>query len=298
MIDTIILGTIALDSIETPSGKVTDALGGSAAYAAYACSFFTKPGVISIIGEDFPKNHWQLLEKQMDLTGVEKKGKTFRWSGLYEHNLNTAKTLRTELNCLTELKPKLSQEYRKAKYVFLGNTDPEIQLAVFKQLDDPELVVLDSMNLWIQNKKTELLEMIGKTDVLLLNHDEACQLFETTSLVNAAQKALSLGPTAIVIKKGEHGSLLFTKDKHFSASAYPLELVKDPTGCGDCFGGAFVGYLAKTKDTSEKNMRKAIIYGSVIASFNAEDFSIYEMQKLSQNEIQKRYEEIKEMKTF
>ncbi len=298
MVETIILGSIALDSIETPFGKVTDALGGSATYAGYACSFFVKPGIVGIIGEDFPKSHWTTLSQKMDLAGVEKKGKTFRWQGLYEYDMNEAKTLRTEINCLTELQPKLSPEYRKAKYVFLGNTDPEIQLAVFEQLENPELVVMDSMNLWIQHKKAQLLKMIGKTDVLLLNHGEARQLFETTNLVKAAQKALSLGPTAVIIKKGEHGSLLFTKDKHFNAGSYPLEVVKDPTGCGDCFGGAFIGYLAKTKDISEKNMRKAIVYGSVVASFNAEDFSIHRMEKLKHSEIEQRYEQMKEMKEF
>lgn len=298
MVDAVVLGSIALDSVETPFGKVQDALGGSATYAAYACSFFAKPGVVSIIGTDFPKHHLSTLENKVNLEGVERSGKTFSWHGLYEYDMNEAKTLRTELNCLTELDPKLPQEYRNAKFAFLGNCDPDIQLKVFSQLRSPELVVMDTMNLWIDHKKEKLLEMISKADVLLLNDGEARQLFSTVNLVKAANAALKLGPSAVIIKKGEHGSLLFTKDSHFSACGYPLEVVKDPTGCGDCFGGAFVGYLAKTRGISEKNMRKAIVYGSVVASFNAEDFSLHRLQKLSHSEIEKRYEEMKQMMEF
>lgn len=298
MVDAVILGTIGLDSVETPFGKVSEALGGSATYAAYACSFFAKPGVVSIVGTDFPNHHLQTLEKRMNLEGVQRFGKTFRWQAMYEFDMNEAKTLRTELNCLTEMNPDLPSEYRSAKFAFLGNSDPDIQLKAFSQLQSPELVVMDTMNLWIAHKKAKLLEMIAKTDVLLLNDGEARQLFGTVNLVKAANAALKLGPTAVIIKKGEHGSLLFTKDSHFSACGYPLEVVKDPTGCGDCFGGAFIGYLAKTKDLSEKNMRKAIVYGSVVASFNAEDFSLHRLQKLSTSDIEKRYGEMKQMREF
>ncbi len=298
MVEVVILGTIGLDSVETPFGKAEEALGGSATYAGYACSFFSKPGVVSIVGTDFPNHHLQTLEKKMDLDGVQRSGKTFRWQAKYEFDMNEAKTLRTELNCLTSLNPSLPLEYRNAKFAFLGNSDPEIQLKVFSQLRSPELVVMDTMNLWIEHKKEKLLEMIAKTNVLLLNDGEARQLFGTVNLVKAANAALKLGPKAVIIKKGEHGSLLFTKDSHFSACGYPLEVVKDPTGCGDCFGGAFIGYLAKTKDLSEKNMRKAIVYGSVVASFNAEDFSLHRLQKLTHAEIEKRFIEMKQMREF
>ncbi len=298
MVDVVVLGTVGLDSVETPFGKVENTLGGSATFAAYACSFFAKPGVVSIVGEDFPKHHLSTLEKKMNLDGVERHGKTFRWSGLYEFDMNEAKTLTTELNCLTEFDPVLPLEYRSAKFAFLGNTDPEIQLKVFSQLRCPELVVMDTMNLWITHKKEKLLEMIKKTNVLLLNDGEARQLFETVNLVKAAGKALSLGPTAVIIKKGEHGSLLFTRNSHFSACGYPLEVVKDPTGCGDVFGGAFTGYLAKTMDLSEKNMRKAVVYASAIASFNAEDFSLRRLQELTHPEIEKRFEQMKQMREF
>jgi len=298
MVDAVILGSIGLDSVETPFGKAEEALGGSATYAGYACSFFAKPGVVSIVGTDFPKYHLSTLKKKMNLEGVQRSGKTFRWQAKYEFDMNEAKTLRTELNCLTELNPTLPNDYRDAKFAFIGNSDPEIQLKVFSQLRSPELVVMDTMNLWIEHKKEKLLEMIAKTNILLLNDGEARQLFGTVNLVKAANEALKLGPSAVIIKKGEHGSLLFTKDSHFSACGYPLEVVKDPTGCGDCFGGAFIGYLAKTNDISEKNMRKAIVYGSVVASFNAEDFSLHRLQKLNRKEINQRYREMKQMRTF
>lgn len=299
MVDVVVLGTIGLDDVETPFGTVDAVLGGSASYASTACSFFAKPGVVSIVGEDFPKHHVAILDgKGINLDGVIRHGKTFRWAGLYEFDMNTAKTLRTELNCITEFSPVLPPVYRAAKFVFLGNLDPDVQMQVFKQLRSPDLVVMDTMNLWIEHKKEKLLEMISRVDLLLLNDGEARELFKTINLVTAAKKALSLGPRAVIIKKGEHGSLLFTKDSHFSACGYPLEVVKDPTGCGDTFGGAFVGYLAKTRDVSEKNMRRAIVYGSVLASFNAEDFSLKRMEKLTHGEIEKRYEEMKGMREF
>ncbi len=299
MVDVVVLGTVGLDDVETPFGKVESALGGSGSYASFACSFFAKPGLVSIVGEDFPKHHVAAFEKRgINLDGVVRRGKTFRWGAVYEFDMNEAKTLRTELNCITEFSPNLPPVYRAAKFVFLGNLDPDVQMQAFKQLRSPEFVAMDTMNLWIEHKKEKLLEMISKVDVLLLNDGEARELFKTVNLVTAAKKALSLGPRAVIIKKGEHGSLLFTKDSHFSACGYPLEVVKDPTGCGDTFGGAFVGYLAKTKDISEKNMRRAIVYGSVLASFNAEDFSLRRMEKLTHGEIEKRYEEMKVMREF
>ncbi len=299
MPDTLILGTIALDDIETPFGKQKDALGGSATYAAYAASFFSSPGIVSIIGKDFPKDHYEMLKnRNICLKGVEKGDKTFRWNGYYEFDMNEAKTLRTELNVLESFQPKLPAEYRDIKYAFLGNLDPDVQLAVLEQLNKPELVVTDTMNFWIEHKKDRLLDVIKKTDILVLNDGEARQLFKTLNLVKAANQALELGPKAVIIKKGEHGALLFTKDKHFNAPGYPLETVKDPTGCGDSFGGALIGYLAKTKDHSEANLRKAIVYASVIASFNAEDFSLNNLKKINQADIEKRFNELKEIRKF
>jgi ribokinase len=305
MSDVLIIGTVALDTIETPFGKVEKALGGSATYASFAASFFSKPALISIVGEDFPKEYIELLEKRsIDLEGLEIKGKTFHWEGYYEFDMNEAKTRKTELNSLAGFKVEVPEKYRNIKYVFLANIDPKQQLAALEQLDDPEFVVLDTMNFWISSKKNELMKVIKKANVLLLNDGEARQLFSTASLVKAANEALKLGPEAVIIKKGEHGALLFTKNKqsnnfrHFSAPSYPLENIKDPTGCGDSFGGAFIGYLAKTKDLSEKNFRKAIIYGSVIASYNAEDFGTNKFRNLAKEDIEKRYREMRDIREF
>ncbi len=299
MADPVIIGTVALDSIETPFGKVKDVLGGSACYASIAASFFSTPGIFSIIGKDFPEKYIKFLnERGIDTKGIIVGDKTFRWQGFYEFDMNQAKTLRTELNSLQTYKVEVPDHYKKAKYLFLANIDPELQLKVIDFIENPELIVIDTMNLWIEHKKDKLLEAIKKSDVLVMNDGEARQLFKTTNLVKAANAALKLNPKAIIIKKGEHGALLFTKDKHFNAPGYPLENIKDPTGCGDCSGGAFTGYLAKTGDLSEANMRKAMIYGSVIASYNAEGFSIERLKEINQEDIEQRYKEFKDIRDF
>ncbi|MFC1690683.1 PfkB family carbohydrate kinase [Nanoarchaeota archaeon] len=299
MAKTIIIGTIGLDTIETPFGKKEEILGGSATYAAYAASFFTQPGMVAAAGEDLPKDHTDLLiKKGIDIKGVKKQGKTFRWEGYYEYDMNEAKTMRTELNSLASFDAEIPQEFENAEYVFLANIDPELQLKALEQFKNPQLIVMDTMNFWIDNKKDKLIEVIKKTDILLINDGEARQLFETTNLVKAANAALKLGPKAVIIKKGEHGALLFCDDKHFSAGGYPLEDIKDPTGCGDSFGGGLIGYLAKTGDHSEKNLRKAVVYGSVIASFNAEDFSLDNLKKVDSEKIEKRFHEFKAMREF
>lgn len=299
MVDLVIAGTIALDGIETPFGKVDNVLGGSATYAAYAASFFSQPGIISIIGKDFPKKHIKELKKRnISLEGVKKQGKTFRWNGYYEFDMNEAKTLRTELNSLKTFKPEVPEKYKNAKYLFLANIDPSVQLGIIDKIKKPELIITDTMNFWIEHKKDDLLKVIKKTDILLLNDGEARQLFKTTNLVAAANKALKLGPKAVIIKKGEHGALLFTDNKHFNAPGYPLENIKDPTGCGDTFGGAVIGYLAKTQNKEEPNIRKAIIYASVLASHNAEDFSLERLKKINQEDIEKRFKEFREIREF
>ena len=299
MVDTAIIGTVALDSLETPFGKVKDVLGGSATYASIAASFFSKPGILSIIGKDFPKEHIQFLNKRgIDTDGIIVGDKTFRWQGFYEFDMNEAKTIRTELNSLESYKVKVPEHYKDAKYVFLANIDPELQLDVINTIRKPELIVMDTMNFWIEHKREQLLKTIDKADILVLNDAEARQLFNTPNLVKAANKALKLNTRAVIIKKGEHGALLFTDNKHFSAPGYPLENIKDPTGCGDSFGGALTGHLAKTQDTSEKNIRKAIVYGSVIASFNAEDFSIERLKRIKKGDIEKRFKEFKAIREF
>lgn len=299
MNDTLIIGTVALDTIETPFGKVEKALGGSATYAAFSASFFSRPAIISVVGEDFPKEYFELMKKRnINLDGLKTEGKTFHWNGFYEYDMNEAKTRKTELNSLENFKAEVPENYKDIKYVFLANIDPEQQLEVLKQMNSPEFVVLDTMNFWIDNKKKYLLEVIKKANVLIINDGEARQLFNTVNLVKAANQALKLGPKAAIIKKGEHGSLLFTKNKHFNAPGYPLENIKDPTGCGDSFGGAFIGYLAKTKNLDEKNLRKAIVYGSVLASHNAEDFGLNRLKQLTMDDIEKRYKEFQNIREF
>ncbi|MBU90345.1 sugar kinase [Candidatus Woesearchaeota archaeon] len=299
MTDPIIIGTVALDSLETPFGKVKDVLGGSATYASIAASFFSKPGILSIVGKDFPNEHIKLLnEKGINTTGIITGDKTFKWQGFYEFDMNEAKTIRTELNSLESYKVEVPEIYKDAKYVFLANIDPEQQLEVINSIKKPELVVMDTMNFWIEHKREQLLKTIDKADILVLNDGEARQLFDTPNLVKAANAALKLHTKAVIIKKGEHGALLFTDNKHFSAPGYPLENIKDPTGCGDSFGGALTGYLAKTKDLDEANLRKAVVYGSVIASFNAEDFSIERLRKIKHEDIEKRYNELKAIREF
>jgi sugar/nucleoside kinase (ribokinase family) len=299
MVDVVVVGTVGIDTVETPFGKAPDVLGGSATYAAWSTSFFAKPGMVSIIGEDFPQEYLALLQQRaINLDGVAKNGKTFRWQGLYEYDLNEAKTLRTELNCLETFNPQLPEEYKTAKFVLIGNTDPEIQMSIINQMNGAPLVMTDTMNLWIDIKKDKLLEVVKKTDIFVLNEGEARQLFDTPNLIQAGNKALQLGPRAVIIKKGEHGALLFTKDSHFSAGSYPLEIIKDPTGCGDTFAGALMGYLAKCGELTDKNLRKAIMYGSVVASFNAEDFSLERMKSLSLEDIEQRFTQMRDMREF
>ena len=299
MNDVLIIGTVAFDTIETPFGKVERALGGSAAYASFAASFFSKPALISVVGNDFPKDYIELIKKRkIDVDGLKITGKTFHWDGFYEYDMNEAKTRKTELNSLEHFKVEVPEKYKKIRYVFLANIDPEQQLETLRQMDKPDFVVLDTMNFWINNKKKSLMDVIKKVDVLLLNDGEARELFKTANLVKAANAALSMGPKAVIIKKGEHGALLFTKNKHVNAPGYPLENIKDPTGCGDSFGGAFIGYLAKTKDLNERNFRKAIVYGSVVASHNAEDFGLNRLKDLKMSDIEKRYKEFRDIREF
>jgi len=301
MVDAVIVGTMALDSIETPFGKAEGVLGGSATYASYAASFFCRPGIVAVVGEDFPQDALQILGKRnISLDGLkkEKNAKTFRWQGSYEYDMNEAKTLKTELNVLASFKPDLPAEYRDARFIFLGNIDPQLQLDVLSQIRSPNLVIADTMNFWIEHKREKVKEVIKKIDVLLLNDGEARELFETPNLSRAGKSALGMGPRAVIIKKGEHGALLFTRAAHFSAPSYPLENVVDPTGCGDCFGGGLTGFLAKTDDVSEWNVRKAMIYGSAIASHNTEGFGLEVLKKISIVDVERRFNEFKSIREF
>lgn len=299
MVELIIIGSIGLDDVKTPFGEKKAVLGGSAIYASFASSFFTNPGVVSIAGKDFPEEHKKLLrDRDINIDGIEFKGKTFRWEGKYEYDMNEAKTLKTELNSLIEFSANLPEHYKDDKFLFLGNIDPILQLKVIEQATNPKFIAMDTMNFWISSKKETLIEVIKKVDLLLINDGEARQLFNTVNLLKAAKEALKLGPKYVIIKKGEHGALLFTDNTHFNAPGYPLEVLKDPTGCGDSFAGGMMGYLAKTNNLSESNIRKAIIYGSVIASFNAEDFSLERQKRLTNDEIEERYKEFEKIRKF
>jgi sugar/nucleoside kinase (ribokinase family) len=301
MVDVVISGTVALDSIKTPFGEAKEVLGGSAVYSSVAASGFAKVGIVSVVGKDFPKKYLNFLNTMgISTEGIEvkKKGDTFRWSGFYEYDMNQAHTLDTKLNVLAAFDPKLPDAYRQSKYIFLANTDPEVQMKVYKQMKKPRFVMMDTMNFWIENKKEALSKMIEKVDVLVLNDAEARQYWDTPNLVHAGRSFLDLGPKAVIVKKGEHGALMFNDGACFSAPAYPLEKLVDPTGAGDSFAGGFIGWLARTEDVSPRNMRKAVIFGSAIASYNAEDFSLNKLKKITRDDIFNRYMMFQDIVSF
>lgn len=297
----VVVGSVALDSVETPFGKVENALGGSATFFSVAASFFTKDiKLVGVVGDDFPQEHVDFLQSRgIDLAGLERvSGKTFHWSGRYGDNLNMAETLSTELNVFENFAPKLPSSFRNSEYVFLANINPELQMDVLRQVESTKLVVCDTMNLWISIRKTELLETIKHVDIFVLNDAEARQLTEEPNLNRAAKEILEYGPNRVVIKKGEHGAVTFTKTSYFSSPAYPLEGISDPTGAGDTFAGGFMGYLASIGDLSESGVRKAIVYGTVLASFNVEDFSLNRQRSLTSGEIESRFHEMRAITQF
>ena len=289
-----------MDNVKTPFGEVKDALGGAAVYSSVAASYFTPVRLVGVVGNDFPDQHVEFLsERNIDLAGLQKvDGKTFRWAGYYEFDMNQAHTLDTQLNVFQEFRPHLPEEYRESKYVFLANIDPELQLQVLDQIKSPKLTVCDTMNFWIESKPDTLIEVLKRVDVVFLNDAEARQLCGTFSLVKAARLIREMGPKVVIIKKGEHGAVMVSDHTYFSAPSYPLEEVKDPTGAGDSFAGGFIGYVASTDDISEANIRKATIYGSTLASFDVEDFSLSRLSSLTQSDIADRYDEFKQIAFF
>jgi len=299
----LIVGTVAFDAIETPFGKTDKILGGAATYIGLSASQFgVDSGIISIVGGDFPEEYLNMFyEKNIDTSGIEikKEGKTFFWSGKYHYNLNNRDTLITDLNVLADFNPIVPEKYLDCDFLMLGNLHPDVQMSVIKQIPvRPKLVVLDTMNFWMDNTLNQLMEVIKKIDVITINDEEARQLSGEYSLVKAAEKIHGMGPKYVVIKKGEHGALLFNDGNVFFAPALPLEEVFDPTGAGDTFAGGFIGYLASTHDISFENMKRAIIYGSNFASFCVEKFGTERMLNLSQKEIQKRLQQFKELTQF
>ena len=287
------VGTMAYDAIETPFGKTDRILGGAATYIALSAShFMAKSNIVSVVGEDFKQSHLNLLKsKGADLEGVQviKNGKTFFWSGKYNLDMNTRDTIDTQLNVLAEFNPIVPEAYKDAQYLMLGNLMPSIQQRVLDQLPQrPKLVVLDTMNFWMDNFWEDLIEALKGVDVLTINDEEARQLSDEYSLVKGAKKIMAMGPKFVIIKKGEHGALLFHEDQIFSAPALPLEDVFDPTGAGDTFAGGFIGYLAKTDNISFENMKRAVIWGSVMASFTVEKFGTERIAELTNNDINER----------
>ena len=296
----LVVGSVAFDSVETPFGKAEDILGGSATYFSTSASFFSDVNLVAVVGEDFPAEHVEFLRsRNIDLAGLQTSpGETFRWAGRYGYDLNEAQTLDTRLNVFETFQPKLPDGFENSEFVFLANIDPELQLEVLKQVKRPQLVACDTMNFWISGKRDALVKTLGHVDILLINEGEVRQLADEPNLVKAARAILAMGPKTLVIKRGEYGAYMFTEHTIFSAPAYPLETVFDPTGAGDTFAGGFMGYLAANSNLSEKAMRQAIIFGSVMASFNVEDFSLNRLKTLAYSEIEERFRKFKLLTEF
>jgi sugar/nucleoside kinase (ribokinase family) len=298
----LIVGSIAIDNIKTQLEEHKDLLGGSASYGAIAASFFSPVNLVGIVGTDFPESHLQLFKEHgVDLTGLEVvDGKTFRWSGEYAWDMNNRKSLSTELNVFETFSPKLPPAYRSASIILLGNISPGLQNHVLDQAETPRFIVADTMDLWITIARADLLELLKRIDLLVLNDGEARQLTEETSLIKAGRKILALGPNYVAIKKGEHGCLLLSRDEFFSCGAYALEDIQDPTGAGDSFAGAFSGYLGSLgKEKFDfADLKRGVVYGSLLASFCVESFSLDRLKTLSKKEIAERYDWFKRASFF
>jgi sugar/nucleoside kinase (ribokinase family) len=293
----LIVGSIALDTLKTPHGDVNDAIGGSTVYAAYAAAHFTKTSIVGVVGGDFPKRELGELEKRgVDTKGVEtvSGGQTFRWGGKYFDDMNRRETLFTELGVFAEFSPKIPESYKKIQTVFLANIDPDLQLDVLSQVGKPRLVVCDTMNLWIDIKRQSLQKLLKKIDALLLNDEEALMLSEEKSLVEAANKLRKGGIERVIVKKGEHGSIMFGPEGVFALPALPLSKVKDPTGAGDSFAGGMVGYLA-SHPMNPANWRRALAVGTATASFCVEDFSIRKVRKATREEVLERARQLRDL---
>ncbi len=297
----LVAGSIGLDEISTPFGSVKDVPGGSATFASLASSIFSKTAMLGSIGKDFPKEKLKVFEsKGIDLSALQENSqKSMRWKAHYGVDVNVAHTDLFEANALAELRPEVPEQFKELDYAFIGNFDPDAQLALLSSFKKkPKVFVSDTMDYYIKSKKEKVLEVVKAADIALMNDSEARMLFNTPNLAKAAQEILKLNSKYAVIKKGEHGCLLFSKSTHFSCIGYPLENVLDPTGCGDSFAGAFIGYLASTEDFSEKNLRKAIVSASAVASFNAESFSFERLSQVTKKDVKERVKEFKEFAKF
>ena len=296
----LVVGSVAFDSVHTPHGHADSILGGAATYFAVAASWLTPVRVVAVVGEDFSEQHLSVFaSRAIDTTGLERAaGKTFRWQGEYVGDMNEARTLDTQLNVFERFAPKIPASYLASEYVFLGNIDPVLQLHVREQLPSTRLVGLDTMNYWIRGKLEALKKTLAAVDVLLVNEGEARMLSGQWNLTKAAAAIQKMGPRSVVVKRGEHGESLFTAGSIFSAPGYPLDQVQDPTGAGDTFAGGFMGHLARTGDLSEPNLRRAVVYGSVLASFAVEEFGLSRLLRLTPQEIEARFREFKTLTHF
>lgn len=296
----VVVGSIALDTVETPFKKVNSVLGGSATYFSFAASYFNMVQLVGVVGSDFPKKHVDEFKKRnIDLKGLKVvKGKTFSWSGKYEYDLNIRSTKKLNLNVFAEFDPELPLSYRNSKYVFLANIHPALQLKVLENIKKPKLIACDTMDCWIKGDLKRLLKLLKKTDILFINDSEARELANVSNLIMAARKIRKMGPEIVIIKKGEHGSILSASGWHFTAPAYPLEDVFDPTGAGDSFAGGFMGYISTCKRINEEEIKRALIFGTVTASYCVEDFSVSRFYTLSRRKIDERFREIKKITHF
>jgi sugar/nucleoside kinase (ribokinase family) len=296
----LVVGSIAFDSIETPKGSVEDALGGSATFFSYAASFFTKPRLVGVVGDDFPAEHRQLLSaRDIDTTGlVTQAGKTFRWKGRYHEDMNTRDTIAVHLNVLSAFDPVLPEPFRDSSHVFLANSSPVLQKNVLEQVHRPQLVMADTMDLWIETQHDELMSLLPELDGLLLNDGEARLLSEEDNLVRSGQAIRKMGPKFVIVKKGEHGAMLFSEDGVFAIPAYPTANVIDPTGAGDSFAGGLMGYLDSDQTPPPGRLRRAMVYGSVLASLTVEGFGLDRLTWTKRSEIEERVDQYRTMLAF
>jgi sugar/nucleoside kinase (ribokinase family) len=294
------VGSIALDSIKTPFTKIKDALGGSATYFCHAASFFTDTKIVGVVGNDFPKNYIEGFKKRnIDIQGLEiSSGKTFRWEGEYKYDLNVRETISLNLNVFEKFSPKLPEFYKKSSHVFLANINPVLQLNVLDEMEDPKLTACDTMDCWIKGDLKNLLKLLKKVDIFFINDSEARELSGSANLIKAAEKIRKMGPKIVIIKKGEHGSILYSKNEHFLLPAYPLENVIDPTGAGDSFAGGFMGYISTVKKINKEEIKRALVFGTVTASYCVEDFSIKRFKTITTKDLCKRYQRIKSITQF
>jgi sugar/nucleoside kinase (ribokinase family) len=297
----LVVGSVALDSVETPFGKADTVLGGSGTFFSASASHLAPVQLVGVVGTDYPIDTLRdaFRSRPIDLAGLEfADGPSFRWRGRYRHDLNVAETLETKLGVFSNFRPKIPEQFRSAPFVFLGNIDPRLQLEVLTQVAKPKLVACDTMNFWIESRRADIITLLGHVDLITLNDAEARQLSDEANLVRAARWIMARGPKHVVIKKGEHGAFMFTESSIFFAPAFPLESVFDPTGAGDSFAGGFIGYLARTGDLSDQNLRRAVVYGSAMGSFAVEKFSVQRLLEITPDDIKRRVSEIHRLVNF